>query len=54
MRTEITLNKFEVEQIIKAYLKSKGYTLTEAMDQRDTANYSITLSSNEVRVVIGS
>ena len=54
MRTEIILNKWEVQQIIKAYLKSKGYTLTEPLDQRDTANYTISMSSNEVRIVIGN
>jgi hypothetical protein len=54
MRTEIVLNKWEVEQIIKDYLKNKGYKLVEAYDMREQNNYVITMSSNEVRVVIGS
>lgn len=51
MRTEIVLNKWEVEQIVKDYLKNK---LVEAFDMRDQSNYVITMSSNEVRVVIGN
>ena len=54
MRTEIILNKWEVEKIIKDYLKAKGYKLNDPLDIRDAANYTITMTSNEVRIVIGS
>lgn len=54
MKTEITLSKWEVEQIIKDHLKNKGYKLTEAMDQRDVNNYQIYRGSNEIRVIIGT